>query len=163
MWLQWRITLLNEWMNHILYLIPIPPIGAVNVHATPTAHAAASISVLRDSFSYMPYTIQLHLSHTIYIVYLVTVDETWKMRCDNRRHVHERSLNELLNFNWFSQPSTSFPSGSPAPIVSVRPMNLAIIVRIVRYSLRITPRKMVLISGIPDPANLLIIFHEITS
>jgi hypothetical protein len=28
----------------------LPPIGAANVQATPTAQAAASISVLRDSF-----------------------------------------------------------------------------------------------------------------
>ena len=27
-----------------------PPMGAANVHATPTAHAAASISLVRDSF-----------------------------------------------------------------------------------------------------------------
>lgn len=45
----------------------------------------------------------------------------------------------------------SLPSGNPEPKVKVSPTIFAISVRKVRYSLRTTPRKMVFISGIPEP------------
>jgi len=48
---------------------------------------------------------------------------------------------------------TSFPNGIPLPKVAVKPTTLAIRVRNVKYSLRTTPRRIVFISGIPDPTK----------
>ncbi len=46
---------------------------------------------------------------------------------------------------------TSFPSGIPAPRVAVRAIIFAIPVRNVKYSFKTTPRRIVFISGIPEP------------
>lgn len=45
----------------------------------------------------------------------------------------------------------SLPRGKPEPRVQVSPTILAMSVRNVRYSLSTTPRRIVFISGIPDP------------
>lgn len=49
--------------------------------------------------------------------------------------------------------STSFPRGIPLPRAQVRPITLATNVLKVRYSFRTTPRSIVFISGIPEPAR----------
>jgi hypothetical protein len=46
---------------------------------------------------------------------------------------------------------TSLPNGIPLPSTAVKATILAIPVRKVKYSLRTTPRKIVFISGIPEP------------
>lgn len=46
---------------------------------------------------------------------------------------------------------TSLPRGIPLPRAQVRPMTLATKVLKVRYSFSTTPRRMVFISGIPEP------------
>lgn len=48
---------------------------------------------------------------------------------------------------------TSLPSGIPEPRAAVRATTLATPVRNVRYSFKTTPRKIVFISGIPEPEN----------
>lgn len=50
-----------------------------------------------------------------------------------------------------NQEHTSFPSGIPLPSVAVKPITFATSVLNVRYSLSVTPRKIVFISGIPEP------------
>ena len=47
--------------------------------------------------------------------------------------------------------TTSLPMGSPQPREVHKPTIFATRVRAVRYSLSTTPRRMVFISGIPDP------------
>lgn len=49
---------------------------------------------------------------------------------------------------------TSLPKGNPLPSVAVRPITFATSVRNVRYSLRVTPRSIVFISGIPEPGYI---------
>lgn len=46
---------------------------------------------------------------------------------------------------------TSLPRGIPLPRAQVSPMTLATKVLRVRYSFSTTPRKIVFISGMPDP------------
>lgn len=46
---------------------------------------------------------------------------------------------------------TSLPNGMPLPNVAVKPITLATSVLNVKYSLSATPRKMVFISGMPEP------------
>jgi hypothetical protein len=48
---------------------------------------------------------------------------------------------------------TSLPSGMPLPRVAVSPTILAMSVRKVRYSFRATPRRIVFISGMPEPGS----------
>lgn len=48
---------------------------------------------------------------------------------------------------------TSLPRGMPLPRAQVRPITLATKVLKVRYSFSTTPRRMVFISGIPEPAG----------
>lgn len=47
---------------------------------------------------------------------------------------------------------TSLPRGMPLPSAVVRATTLATPVRNVRYSFKATPRKIVFISGIPEPS-----------
>lgn len=49
---------------------------------------------------------------------------------------------------------TSLPRGMPLPKAQVSPMTLATKVFRVRYSFSTTPRKMVFISGMPDPGRV---------
>lgn len=49
---------------------------------------------------------------------------------------------------------TSLPRGIPLPRAQVSPMTLATKVFRVRYSFSTTPRKMVFISGMPDPGEV---------
>lgn len=49
---------------------------------------------------------------------------------------------------------TSLPRGIPLPRAHVSPMTLATKVLRVRYSFSTTPRRMVFISGMPDPAEV---------
>ena len=51
---------------------------------------------------------------------------------------------------------TSLPRGIPLPRAQVSPMTLATKVFRVRYSFSTTPRKMVFISGMPDPGEVII-------
>lgn len=51
---------------------------------------------------------------------------------------------------------TSLPRGIPLPRAQVSPMTLATKVFRVRYSFSTTPRKMVFISGMPDPGGVMI-------
>lgn len=46
---------------------------------------------------------------------------------------------------------TSFPNGIPLPSVAVNPITLATRVLNVKYSLSVTPRNIVFISGMPEP------------
>lgn len=48
---------------------------------------------------------------------------------------------------------TSLPNGIPLPRVAVKPITFAISVLKVRYSFNGTPRRMVFISGIPEPGE----------
>lgn len=48
---------------------------------------------------------------------------------------------------------TSFPRGIPLPNVAVSPMTFATNVLNVRYSFNATPRRIVFISGIPEPVR----------
>lgn len=89
---------------------------------TPTAHAAASISVFLDSFSKMPWKEVINLLSS-----WATIDAIWTK-------------------------GPSLPSGIPEPKVAVSPITFATSVLKVRYSFRATPRKIVFISGIPEPA-----------
>lgn len=56
--------------------------------------------------------------------------------------------------SFLPQPAvTSLPRGIPLPRAQVSPMTFATKVLRVRYSFSTTPRKMVFISGMPDPGE----------
>lgn len=57
----------------------------------------------------------------------------------------------MMTNNFNTNIHTSFPSGIPLPRVAVNPITLATSVLNVRYSLSVTPRNIVFISGIPEP------------
>lgn len=58
---------------------------------------------------------------------------------------------KICFFQSIIRKRTSFPNGKPLPKIAIRPTNLATSVLNVRYSFKVTPRKMVFISGIPEP------------
>lgn len=70
------------------------------------------------------------------------------------RFLNKTDETRVLGFsveNNKNMPLTSFPSGIPLPRVAVNPITLATRVLNVKYSFNVTPRKMVFISGIPEP------------
>lgn len=93
------------------------------MQATPSAHAAANISIALFSFLYMSWN-----PVTIFPMSVASMHAMW-------------------------MKGPSFPRGIPEPRVAVRPTTFATSTRKVRYSFRVTPRRIVFISGMPEPGR----------
>ena len=98
-----------------------PPIGAPKSLATPTAHAAPSVSRRRASLNLMPEKIGTCL----------------------------RSCSVMMLEMWTKGPS--LPMGKPLLDANIRPTILEMRVRKERYSFRAIPFRMSFISGMPEP------------
>lgn len=96
--------------------------GALNVHATPTAHAAPSISI-----------------------FLLSLMNTW-LKVDRALLIFVTMMLDM----WMSGPS--LPRGMPLPMVAVMPSHFVIRILYVRNSFMNTPLRLVFIWGMPEPA-----------
>lgn len=105
-------------------------------------------------------------STLIFINSLKSSDQFTEQSCWYASYMHERTFLSYNNNNiWLEQDHIisqkwHLPKGIPLPKTAVRPTILAMRVRNVRYSFKATPRSMVFISGMPEPAIKLLEYFE---